>query len=73
MLHSTVTELGFGLTGSRPKLWKLLSDPAATTLVVENRDRLACFGVESLEAALAAQSRRIVVLDEGRAAEVSPR
>jgi putative resolvase len=32
-------------------------------IVVEHRDRLARFGVEQLEAALAAQRRRIVVAD----------
>ncbi len=31
--------------------------------MVEHRDRLARFGVEYLEAALAAQGRRIVVVD----------
>jgi len=34
-------------------------------VVVEHRDRLACFGVEHLEAALSAQGRRIVVTDTG--------
>lgn len=34
-----------------------------STIVVEHRDRLARFGVEQLEAALSAQSRRIVVLN----------
>jgi putative resolvase len=34
-------------------------------IVVEHRDRLARFGVEQLEAALAAQGRRIVVADPG--------
>ncbi|MGH9001973.1 MAG: IS607 family transposase, partial [Acidimicrobiia bacterium] len=32
---------------------------------VEHRDRLARFGVEHLEAALSAQGRRVVVVDEG--------
>lgn len=61
-LDSTVTEVGSGLNGNRPELRRLLSDPHVTVLVVERRDRLARFGVEHLEAALAAQSRRIVVL-----------
>ncbi len=68
-LDSTVTEVGPGLNGNRPKLRKLLSDPAATTLIVEHRDRLARFGVEHLEAALAAQGRRIVVLDDTEVAD----
>ncbi len=35
------------------------------TIVVEHRDRLARFGVEHLEAALAAQGRRVLVADAG--------
>jgi putative resolvase len=42
-----------------------LSDPDATVIVVEHRDRLARFGMEHLEAALAAQGRRILVADPG--------
>jgi putative resolvase len=60
-----VTEVGSGLNGKRPKLRRILSDPAATVIVVEHRDRLARFGVEHLEAALSAQARRIVVADPG--------
>lgn len=41
----------------------MLSDLAASVLVVEHSDRLARFGVEHLEAALAASGRRLVVLD----------
>jgi putative resolvase len=68
-LDSTITEIGSGLNGNRPELRKLLSDPAATVLVVEHRDRLAPFGVEHLEAALSAQSRRIVVLEDAEVAD----
>ena len=57
-LDSTVTEIGSGLNGNRPRLRKLLSDAAATTIVVEHWDRLACFGVEYLDAVLVARSRR---------------
>jgi putative resolvase len=60
-----VTEVGSGLNGKRPKLRRILSDPDAKVVVVEHRDRLARFGVEHLEAALAAQGRRIVVADPG--------
>jgi putative resolvase len=42
----------------------LLSDPSATVIVVEHRDRLTRFGFEHLAASLAAAGRRIVVLDE---------
>ena len=60
-----VTEVGSGMNGKRRKLARLLSDPSATTIVVEHRDRLARFGVEHLEAALSAQGRRVVVADPG--------
>ena len=36
---------------------------------MEHRDRLARFGVEHLQAALAAQGRRIVVVDPGETAD----
>lgn len=60
-----VTEVGSGLNGKRPKLRRILSDPDVKVIVVEHRDRLARFGVEHLEAALAAQGRRIVVAEPG--------
>jgi putative resolvase len=58
-----VCEVGSGLNGKRPKLCRILSDPAAVVIAVEHRDRLARFGVEHLDAALAAQGRRVVVAD----------
>jgi putative resolvase len=64
-VEEVVTEVGAGLNAKRTKLRRLLADPQATTIVVEHRDRLARFGVEYLEAALAAQGRRIVVVEEG--------
>jgi putative resolvase len=60
-----VCEVGSGVNGKRPELRRVLSDPDARVIVVEHRDRLARFGVELLEAALAAQGRRIVVADPG--------
>jgi len=60
-----VAEVGSGLNGKRPKLARILSDPSATVIVVEHRDRLARFGTEHLDAALAADGRRIVVVDDG--------
>jgi hypothetical protein len=47
-----VCEVGSGLNGKRPKLRRILSDPDATVIVAEHRDRLARFGVEHLQAAL---------------------
>lgn len=68
-LHVThaVREVGSGLNGRRSKLVRLLKDPEVQTIVVEHRDRLARFGVEYLEAALAATRRKLVVVEEGEA------
>ena len=58
-----VKEVGSGLNGHRKGMMRLLSNPAAQTIVVEHRDRLMRFGFEYVEAALAAQGRRIVVIE----------
>ncbi len=55
--------------GKRPELRRILLDPSVTVLVVEHRDRLARFGVEHLDAALAAQGRRVLVADPGETAD----
>ncbi|AEJ42621.1 Resolvase domain protein [Alicyclobacillus acidocaldarius subsp. acidocaldarius Tc-4-1] len=65
VVFKAVTEIGSGLNGHRPKLMKLLSNPDAHTIVVEHRDRLMRFGFEYVEAALAAQGRRILVVEPG--------
>ncbi|NGO44585.1 IS607 family transposase [Streptomyces ureilyticus] len=59
------SEIASGMTGARVKVRRLLADPAVTTVVVEHKDRLGRMNVELVEAALAAQGRRLVVLDEG--------
>ena len=66
---AVVCEVGSGLNGRRPRLRRLLADPAVRFIVVEHRDRLARFGVEQLEAALAAQGRRILVVDPAEATD----
>ena len=58
-----VREIGSGLNGRRKKLMSLLKDAKTGTIIVEHRDRLARFGVELVEAALAAVGRRIEVVD----------
>jgi len=60
-----VEEIGSGLNGKRPRLLRLLGDSSVRRLVVEHRDRLARFGVEYIEAALAAQGREVVVVEAG--------
>jgi predicted site-specific integrase-resolvase len=62
-ITKAVAEIGSGLNGHRPRLMRLLSDPKVTAIVVEHRDRLMRFGFEYVEAALAAQGRRIVVIE----------
>ncbi len=61
---ATVAEVGSGLNGSRGKLKRLLADRSVGTIVVEHRERLARFGVEYVEAALAGEGRRLVVVEE---------
>ncbi len=57
-----IGEVGSGLNGHRPRLQSLLRDPKIGTILVEYRDRLARFGSEYIEAAMAASGRRLVVL-----------
>jgi predicted site-specific integrase-resolvase len=63
LVHA-VSEVGSGLNGHRPKIMRLLADPAVRTIVVEHRDRLARFGSEYIEAALRAGGRRLAVVDD---------
>jgi putative resolvase len=58
-------EVGSGMNGRRPKLRRLLADPSVTTVVVEHRDRLGRMNTELIEAALSAQGRRLMVVDDG--------
>ncbi len=64
-VSKTVTEIGSGLNGHRPKLMKLLSDLTVHTILVEHRDRLMRFGVEYVESSLIAQGRQLLVADSG--------
>jgi len=64
-----VSEIGSGMNGHRRKLTELLSDPAATVIVVEHRDQLTRFGFEHLQASLGSAGRRIVVLDNAETAD----
>ncbi len=61
---AVVSEIGSGLNGHRSKLLRRLGDKEIGTIVVEHRDRLARFGVEYLEAALSAQGRILIVVDD---------
>jgi len=46
------------------KLMKLLTNSNIKIIVVEHRDRLMRFGVEYVESALAAQGRKLIVVDQ---------
>jgi predicted site-specific integrase-resolvase len=58
-----VTEIGSALNGHGREFLALLRDPSVTVIAVEHRDRFARFGAEYVEAALAAQGRRLLVAD----------
>jgi predicted site-specific integrase-resolvase len=62
-VDGVVTEVGSALNGQRKKFLALLRDSAVSTIAVEHRDRFARFGAEYVEAALAAQGRRLMVVD----------
>lgn len=64
-ISQTITEIGSGLNGHRPKLIKLLSDQSIQIILVEHRDRLMRFGIEYVETALEAQGRKLLVVDSG--------
>ena len=63
-VSKTMTEIGSGLNGHRPKLMKLLEDPSIGVVLVEHRDRLMRFGVEYVESALLSQGRKLLVADQ---------
>ena len=52
-----VREIGSGLNGHRRAMIKILRNPAVRTIIVEHRDRLMRFGIQYVEASLAAQGR----------------
>jgi len=58
-----VSVVGSGLNGHRTKFLRLFRDAEVGAIVVEHRGCLARFGVEYLEAALAARGRRLIVVE----------
>lgn len=67
IVSQIVEEIGSGLNGRRKRLLSVLGNPGITTLVVENRDRLARFGFDFIETSLKAAGRNIIVMcDEER-------
>ena len=63
-VDNVVTEVGSGLNSKRPRLARLLADREVSRIVVEHADRLARFGVEHLAAALSAQGRQLLFVDQ---------
>lgn len=64
VITHTVSEIGSGLNGRRPKLMKFLTNPNIKIILVEHRDRLMRFGAEYIESALEAHDRKLVVADK---------
>ncbi len=62
-VSKTVTEIGSGLNGHRPKLMRLLGNSSIKIIAVEHKDRLMRFGYEYVESALHSQGRRLIVID----------
>jgi len=62
-VDQVVTEVGSALNGHRRTFLALLCDRSVDTIFVEHRDRLCRVGAEYVEAALAAEGRRLVVVD----------
>jgi len=56
-------EIGSGVNDTRPKLLKLLNDPAVALIVVEHKDRLTRFGYNYIEQLLKMQNRKIEVIN----------
>lgn len=64
-----VAEVGSGLTGKRPKLARVVSEPCARVIVVGHRDRWARLGVQHLDAARTGQGRRVMAVGEGESSD----
>ena len=62
-ITAAVKEIGSGLNGHRKSLMALLKNPDIGVIIVERRDRMARFGFEYIEATLAAQNRKILVIE----------
>jgi len=62
-VDQVVAEVGSALNGHRRKFLAPLRDQSIDTIFVEHRDRFCRVGAEYVEAALAAEGRRLVVVD----------
>jgi predicted site-specific integrase-resolvase len=62
-LDKVVVEVGSALNGHRREFLALLRDRSVHRIVVEHRDRFCRFGLEYVQAGLAARGRELVVVD----------
>lgn len=63
VIVDAVKEVGSGLNGHRKGMMRLLGSAQIQTILVEHRDRLMRFGFEYVESALAAQGRKVLVIE----------
>ena len=63
VIVDAVKEIGSGLNGHRKGMIDLLGNAQVQTILVEHRERLMRFGFEYVESALAAQGRKIIVME----------
>jgi len=63
-VDQVVTEVGSARNAKRHRFLCLLRDPQVTTIIVEHQDRFARFGAEDVAAALDAEHRRMVRVDD---------
>lgn len=69
VIVDAVKEVGSGLNGHRKGMMRLLGNSQVQTILVEHRDRLMRFGFEYVEAALAAQGRKVFVIEAEEVAD----
>ncbi len=62
-VSQVVKEVGSGVNDQRAKFAALLADPSISRIVVEHKDRATRFGFHYLEVLLAAQARKIEVIN----------
>ena len=63
-INKVVTEIGSGMNPGRKKINTLLSDKNVTTIVVENKDRLARINTELIESSLKSSGRKVVYIND---------
>ena len=63
-VRKIVKEIGSGLNDQRPKLEKLLLDKEIDVIVVENKYRLARFGLNYIQKLLELQGRKVEIVND---------